>query len=71
VDAIDLFYQHRVDQEVPIEGVAGAMKELIQEDKVKHFGMSEASAQTIRRAHAVQPLAALQSEYSLFIREPE
>ncbi len=71
VDAIDLYYQHRVDLEVPIEDVAGAVKELIQEGKVKHFGMSEASAQTIRRAHAVQPLAALQSEYSLFFREPE
>ena len=71
VDAIDLFYQHRVDLEVPIEEVAGAVKELIQEGKVKHFGMSEASAQTIRRAHAVQPVAALQSEYSLFFREPE
>jgi aryl-alcohol dehydrogenase-like predicted oxidoreductase len=71
VDAIDLFYQHRVDLEVPIEDVAGAVKELIQEGKVKHFGMSEASAQTIRRAHAVQPVAALQSEYSLFFREPE
>jgi aryl-alcohol dehydrogenase-like predicted oxidoreductase len=71
VDAIDLFYQHRVDLEVPIEAVAGAVKELIQEGKVKHFGMSEASAQTIRRAHAVQPVTALQSEYSLFFREPE
>jgi aryl-alcohol dehydrogenase-like predicted oxidoreductase len=71
VDAIDLFYQHRVDLEVPIEDVAGAVKELIREGKVKHFGMSEASAQTIRRAHAVQPVAALQSEYSLFFREPE
>jgi aryl-alcohol dehydrogenase-like predicted oxidoreductase len=71
VDAIDLFYQHRVDLEVPIEDVAGAVKELIQEGKVKHFGLSEASAQTIRRAHAVQPVAALQSEYSLFWREPE
>ena len=70
-DAIDLFYQHRVDLEVPIEDVAGAVKDLIQEGKVKHFGMSEASAQTIRRAHAVQPVAALQSEYSLFFREPE
>jgi aryl-alcohol dehydrogenase-like predicted oxidoreductase len=64
VDAIDLFYQHRVDLEVPIEDVAGAVKLLIQEGKVKHFGMSEASAQTIRRAHEVQPVAALQSEYS-------
>jgi aryl-alcohol dehydrogenase-like predicted oxidoreductase len=71
VDAIDLFYQHRVDLDVPIEDVAGAVKELIQEGKVKHFGLSEASAQTIRRAHAVQPVAALQSEYSLFWREPE
>ena len=71
VDAIDLFYQHRVDLNVPIEGVAGAVKDLIQEGKVKHFGLSEASAQTIRRAHAVQPVAALQSEYSLFWREPE
>jgi aryl-alcohol dehydrogenase-like predicted oxidoreductase len=71
VDAIDLFYQHRVDLEVPIEDVAGAVKDLIQEGKVKHFGMSEASANTIRHAHAVQPVAALQSEYSLFFREPE
>jgi aryl-alcohol dehydrogenase-like predicted oxidoreductase len=71
VEAIDLFYQHRVDLNVPIEDVAGAVKELIQEGKVKHFGMSEASAKTIRRAHAVQPVAALQSEYSLFWREPE
>ena len=71
VDAIDLFYQHRVDLNVPIEEVAGAVKDLIQEGKVKHFGLSEASAQTIRRAHAVQPVAALQSEYSLFFREPE
>jgi aryl-alcohol dehydrogenase-like predicted oxidoreductase len=71
VDAIDLFYQHRVDLNVPIEEVAGAVKDLIQEGKVKHFGLSEASAQTIRRAHAVQPVAALQSEYSLFWREPE
>ena len=71
VDAIDLYYQHRVDLEVPIEDVAGAVKDLIQEGKVKHFGLSEASAQTIRRAHAVQPVAALQSEYSLFFREPE
>ena len=71
VDAIDLFYQHRVDLDVPIEDVAGAVKELIQEGKVKHFGLSEASAQTIRRAHVVQPVAALQSEYSLFWREPE
>ena len=71
VEAIDLFYQHRVDPEVPIADVAGAVKELIAEGKVKHFGLSEASAQTIRRAHAVQPIAALQSEYSLFWREPE
>ena len=71
VDAIDLYYQHRVDLNVPIEEVAGAVKELIEEGKVKHFGMSEASAKTIRRAHAVQPVAALQSEYSLFWREPE
>ena len=71
VDAIDLFYQHRVDLNVPIEDVAGAVKDLIQDGKVKHFGLSEASAQTIRRAHAVHPVAALQSEYSLFWREPE
>jgi aryl-alcohol dehydrogenase-like predicted oxidoreductase len=71
IDALDLYYQHRVDLEVPIEDVAGAVKELIQEGKVKHFGMSEAGAQTIRRAHAVQPVAALQSEYSLWWREPE
>src|SRR6266700_2047040 len=71
VDAVDLFYQHRVDLNIPIEDVAGAVKELIQEGKVKHFGLSEASAQTVRRAHAVQPVAALQSEYSLFWREPE
>ena len=71
VEAIDLFYQHRVDLDVPIEETAGAVKELIQEGKVKHFGMSEASAKTIRRAHAVQPVTALQSEYSLFWREPE
>ncbi len=71
VDAIDLFYQHRVDLEVPIEDVAGAVKDLIQAGKVKHFGLSEASAKTIRRAHAVQPVTALQSEYSLFWREPE
>jgi aryl-alcohol dehydrogenase-like predicted oxidoreductase len=70
-DVIDLFYQHRVDPEVPIEDVAGTVKELIAEGKVKHFGMSEAGAQTIRRAHAVQPVAALQSEYSLWWREPE
>src|SRR5271157_3756507 len=71
VDAIDLFYQHRVDPDVPIEDVAGAVKELIQQGKVKHFGLSEAGAQTIRRAHAVQPVTALQSEYSLWWREPE
>jgi aryl-alcohol dehydrogenase-like predicted oxidoreductase len=71
VDAIDLYYQHRVDLNVPIEDVAGAVKELIREGKVKHFGLSEASAKTIRRAHAIQPVAALQSEYSLFWREPE
>ena len=71
IDALDLFYQHRVDLEVPIEDVAGAVKELINEGKVKHFGMSEAGAKTIRRAHAVQPVAALQSEYSLWWREPE
>ena len=71
VDAIDLFYQHRVDLNVPIEDVAGAVKDLIQAGKVKHFGLSEASAKTIRRAHAVQPVTALQSEYSLFWREPE
>ena len=71
IDAIDLFYQHRVDPDVPIEDVAGAVKELIQEGKVKHFGLSEAGAQTIRRAHAVQPVTALQSEYSLWRRAPE
>ena len=71
IDAIDLFYQHRVDPDIPIEEVAGAIKELIQEGKVKHFGLSEAGAQTIRRAHAVQPVTALQSEYSLWWREPE
>ena len=71
VDAIDLFYQHRVDTEVPIEDVAGTVKDLIQEGKVKHFGLSEASAKTIRRAHAVQPVTALQSEYSLWTRGPE
>jgi aryl-alcohol dehydrogenase-like predicted oxidoreductase len=70
-NAIDLFYQHRVDPAVPIEDVAGAVKELIQQGKVKHFGMSEASAKTIRRAHAVQPVAAVQSEYSLWWREAE
>jgi len=71
VEALDLFYQHRVDLEVPIEDVAGTVKELIAEGKVKHFGLSEAGAQTIRRAHAVQPVTALQSEYSLFWRQPE
>jgi len=71
VDAIDLFYQHRVDLNVPIEEVAGAVKQLIQQGKVKHFGLSEAGAQTIRRAHAVQPVTALQSEYSLWWRQPE
>ncbi len=71
VDAIDLFYQHRVDLNVPIEDVAGAVKDLIDDGKVKHFGLSEASVQTIRRAHAVQPVTALQSEYSLFWRQPE
>ena len=70
-DRIDLFYQHRVDPEVPIEDVAGAVKQLIQEGKVRHFGLSEAGVQTIRRAHAVQPVTALQSEYSLWWREPE
>jgi aryl-alcohol dehydrogenase-like predicted oxidoreductase len=70
-DVIDLFYQHRVDASVPIEEVAGAVKELIQEGKVKHFGLSEAGVQTIRRAHAVQPVTAVQSEYSLWWREPE
>ena len=71
VDALDLYYQHRVDLNVPIEEVAGAVKDLIQEGKVKHFGLSEAAAKTIRRAHAVQPVTALQSEYSLWFREPE
>ena len=71
VEAIDLFYQHRVDPDVPIEDVAGAVKDLIQEGKVKHFGLSEAGVQTIRRAHAVQPVTALQSEYSLWWRKPE
>jgi len=71
VDALDLFYQHRVDLNVPIEEVAGGVKDLIQQGKVKHFGLSEAGAETIRRANAVQPVAALQSEYSLFWREPE
>src|SRR5713226_9372206 len=71
VKAIDLFYQHRVDPDVPIEEVAGAVKDLIQQGEVKHFGLSEASAQTIRRAHAVQPVTAVQSEYSLWWRRPE
>jgi aryl-alcohol dehydrogenase-like predicted oxidoreductase len=71
VDAIDLFYQHRIDPNVPIEDVAGTVKELIEEGKVKHFGLSEAGVQTIRRAHAVQPVTALQSEYSLWWRAPE
>jgi pyridoxine 4-dehydrogenase len=70
-DRIDLFYQHRVDPSVPIEDVAGVVSDLIREGKVKYFGLSEAGAQTIRRAHAVQPVAALQSEYSLWWREPE
>ncbi len=70
-DVIDLFYQHRVDPDVPIEDVAGAVKDLIREGKVKHFGLSEAGVQTIRRAHAVQPVTAVQSEYSLWWREPE
>jgi len=71
VDAIDLYYQHRVDPETPIEDVAGAVKDLIHQGKVKHFGMSEAAAKTIRRAHAVQPVTAVQSEYSLWYRQPE
>ena len=71
VDAIDLFYQHRVDPNVPIEDVAGAVKDLIREGKVKHFGLSEAGAKTIRRAHSVQPVTAVQSEYSLWTRDPE
>jgi len=71
VEAIDLYYQHRVDPDVPIEDVAGTVRDLIAEGKVKHFGLSEAAAQTIRRAHAVQPVAAVQSEYSLWWREPE
>jgi len=70
-DVIDLFYQHRVDPNVPIEDVAGAVKDLIQQGKVRHFGLSEAGVQTVRRAHAVQPVAALQNEYSLWFREPE
>jgi aryl-alcohol dehydrogenase-like predicted oxidoreductase len=71
VETIDLYYQHRVDPDVPIEEVAGAVKDLIREGKVRHFGLSEAAAQTIRRAHAVQPVAAVQSEYSLWWRRPE
>src|SRR3984885_8681528 len=71
VDAIDLYYQHRVDPQVPIEDVAGTVKELIQQGKVKHFGMSEAAAKTVRRAHAVQPVTAVQNEYSLWFRERE
>src|SRR5438270_11506677 len=71
IETIDLFYQHRVEPEVPIEEVAGAVKDLIHEGKVKHFGLSEAGVQTIRRAHAVQPVTALQSEYSLWWRRPE
>jgi aryl-alcohol dehydrogenase-like predicted oxidoreductase len=71
VEAIDLYYQHRVDPDIPIEEVAGAVKDLIQQGKVKHFGLSEAAATTIRRAHAVQPVTAVQSEYSLWYREPE
>ena len=71
VDAIDLYYQHRVDPEVPIEDVAGAVKDLIRQGKVRHFGLSEAAVKTIRRAHAVQPVTAVQSEYSLWYREPE
>jgi aryl-alcohol dehydrogenase-like predicted oxidoreductase len=71
IETIDLLYQHRVDPEVPIEDVAGAVRDLIQEGKVKHFGLSEAGVQTIRRAHAIQPVTALQSEYSMWWREPE
>src|SRR5204862_2470714 len=71
VDTIDLLYQHRVDPNVPIEDVAGTVQELIEEGKVRHFGLSEAGVQTIRRAHAIQPVTALQSEYSLWWREPE
>jgi aryl-alcohol dehydrogenase-like predicted oxidoreductase len=71
IDVIDLYYQHRVDPDVPIEEVAGAVRDLIREGKVKHFGLSEAGVQTIRRAHAVQPVTALQSEYSLWWRKPE
>src|SRR4029077_6422085 len=70
-DVIDFLYQHRVDSNVPIEDTAGAVKDLIQQGKVKHFGLSEAGVRTIRRAHAVQPVTALQSEYSLWFREPE
>src|SRR5262249_39713544 len=70
-ETIDLFYQHRVDPEVPIEDVAGAVKDLIREGKVRHFGLSEAGVATIRRAHAVQPVTAVQSEYSLWTRDPE
>lgn len=71
IEAIDLFYQHRVDPQVPIEDVAGAVKDLIQQGKVKHFGLSEASARTIRRAHAVQPVTTVQNEYSVWTRDPE
>jgi aryl-alcohol dehydrogenase-like predicted oxidoreductase len=71
VDSVDLYYQHRVDPDVPIEDVAGAVKDIIAQGKVKHWGLSEAAAQTVRRAHAVQPVAAVQSEYSLWWREPE
>src|SRR5437899_8008904 len=71
VEAIDLYYQHRVDPDLPIEEVAGAVKDLIQEGKVKHFGLSEPGVQTIRRAHAVQPVTAVQNEYSLWLRKPE
>ena len=70
IDTIDLFYQHRVDPDVPIEDVAGAVKDLIAAGKVRHFGLSEAGVQTIRRAHAVQPVTALQNEYSLWFRRP-
>jgi aryl-alcohol dehydrogenase-like predicted oxidoreductase len=71
VEIIDLFYQHRVDPKVPIEDVAGAVRDLIMQGKVKHFGLSEPGAQTLRRAHAIQPVAAIQSEYSLWWRKPE
>ena len=71
IDCIDLFYQHRVDPEVPTEDVAGAVQELIRQGKVKHFGLCEVDVQSIRRAHAVQPVTALQSEYSLWCRKPE